>query len=95
MNKIGLSFAMLSSVEIAHESIDQKFLPTDATISGSSSQKSNLFCELVVRYYWVQLDLRDSAQFTIEHVVAVHVFKDQQLCEDPGENAACLIDNRS
>ena len=36
INSIGLSFVMLSLVKIIQELIDQKFLPVDATISGSS-----------------------------------------------------------
>lgn len=35
MNNIGLSFAMLSSVETAHELIHWEFLPTEAAIRGS------------------------------------------------------------
>ena len=49
-------------------------------ISGSSLQKSKLFLDLEVRYYRVQLDSKDSAQFTAEYVVAVHIFNDLWLC---------------
>jgi len=94
LNNIGVSFAMISSVDIVHELIDWKFLPVESTKRGSTLWKSKLFRELDVGFYWVQLDLRDSAQFTAEHVIAVHVIKDWKLCDDPEENVVCLLDNR-
>ena len=60
MNNIALSFAMLSSVEIVRELIDLEFLSVDTMISRSTVWKSKLFCELVVGFYWAQIDLRDS-----------------------------------
>ena len=41
------------------------------------------------------MNLRNSVQFTAEHIVAVHVFKDWQLCDNPSNNVACLMDNCS
>ena len=60
VNNIGLSFAILSSVEIVHELIDWKFLREESTIRGRILWKSKLFCDLAVGFYWVQLNLRDS-----------------------------------
>ena len=94
MNNIGLSFAMISSVEIIYELVDWEFLPVVSTITGSKLWKTKLFCELPVGFYWVQLDLRDSVAFTAEHVVAVHIIKDWKLCENPDENVSYLFDNR-
>lgn len=42
----------------------------------------------------MQLDLRNSAQFAAEHVIAVHIIKDWKLCNDPEEHVLCLLDNR-
>ena len=86
LNNIGVSFAMISSIEIVHELIDWRHLPVESTIRGSILWKSKLFRELDVGFYWVQVDLRDSVQFTVEHVIAVHIIKDWKLCHDPGEN---------
>ena len=94
MNNIGVSFTMLCSVEIVHELIDWKFLPVESTKRGGILWKSKLFRELAVGFYWVQLDLRDGVQFTAEHVIAVHIFKEWKLCNDPEEYVACLLDNR-
>ena len=94
MNNVGLSFAMISSVEIIYELIDWQFLPVESTIAGSKLWKTKLFCELPVGFYWVQLDLRDSVTFTAEHVVAVHIMTDWRLCENPEENVIHLFDNR-
>ena len=94
MNNIGVSFEILSSVEIVHELVDWEFLPVEATIRGSNLWKDKLFHELGAGFYWVQLDLRDGVQFAVEHVIAVHIFKEWKLRNDPEEYVACLLDNR-
>ena len=94
MNNIGVSFAMISSVEITCKLVDQEFLFVESMIRGSKLQKSKLFCELAVRFYWVQLNLRDSAQFTAEHVIVIHFIKDWKLCEDPKKNIMHILDIR-
>ena len=94
MNVKGLLFFMLSSAEIAYESIDWKFLPVETTIQGSKPWKSKIFCELEIGFCWVQLDLRDSAQCAADHAVAMHIFRDWRLCDDPEENVMRMVDNR-
>ena len=76
MNNVGVSFAILSLVEIVHELVDLEFLPAESAKRGSIVWKSNLFRELVAGFYWVQLDLRNSVQFTAEHDIAAHIMKD-------------------
>ena len=93
-NVKGLSFFMLSSVELVCELIDWKFLPVETTIQGSKLWKSKLFRELEIGFYWVQLDLRDSVQLVVDHVVAMHIFRDWKLSDDPEENVMCMADNR-
>ena len=94
LSNIGVSFAMISLVEIVRELIDWEFLPAESAKRGSVSWKSKLFRELDAGFYWAQLDLRDSAQFAAEHVIAVRIVKDWKLCDDPEENVACLLDDR-
>ena len=53
-----------------------------------------MFRELVVGFYWAQLDLRDSAQFTAEHAIVVHIIEDWKVHDDPEENVMRLLDNR-
>ena len=56
--------------------------------------KYKLFRELATGFYLVQLDLRDGAQFTADHVIAVHIIKDWKLCNDPEEYVGHMLDNR-
>ena len=53
MNNIGVSFAMLSSVEIVCKLVDWEFLPVEFTKRGSILWKAKLCRELEVGFYWV------------------------------------------
>ena len=48
MNNIGVSFAMLSSVEIVYELVDWEFLPVESAKRGGTLWKSKLFRELML-----------------------------------------------
>ena len=76
VNDIGVSFGMLSSVKSIYKKIDWTILPVDSTKQGSKAWKTKLFRDSPEGYYWVQVDLKDSLQFTAEHIFAVHIFKD-------------------
>ena len=51
MNNIGVSFAMISSVEIVCELVDWEFLSVESIIRGSKLWKAKLFLELAVGFH--------------------------------------------
>ena len=93
-NNTSISFIMIYSYQVVHESLDYKVFLVAIIIEGTKHQMPSLFTSLEKGVYQVQVNLKNSIELPAYHVIVILIVKNYSDCIIAEEVIAIMQDNR-
>ena len=95
LNSVSFSFPVIYSVKPYFEKLDWKSMPFPNSKQGNFQWKNDIFTNLEIGYYCMQMDIKGGIGREAQHVLSLQILSKWETCTHPDDTFATMRDNRA